>query len=70
MKLAPVSAIVAVVLPAAIELGLRDAIVGPLTAKALAEEETALEFWTVTLADPAELSRALATVAVSEVGQL
>ena len=68
MKFAPVTVIVAgVVVPAAIEVGLSDAIVGPVTLNVLAGEEAALEFLTVTFGDPAVVSWVLVTVAESEV---
>jgi len=54
--------------PAAIEVTLSDAMVGPRTVNVLAEDEVALEFWTVTFADPAEASWAVVTPAVSEAG--
>jgi len=38
--------------------------------KAMASEEVALEFWTVTPCDPAEASCALVTLAVSEVAPI
>jgi hypothetical protein len=56
-----------VVVPAAIVLGLSDAMAGPLTVNALAEEEAALVFCTVTDCGPAEASWVLVTAAVSEV---
>ena len=68
MKPMPVTVIVvAVVVPAAIEVGLSAVIVGPLTVNVRAAEEAVLEFWTVTLCGPAEASWVLVTAAVSEV---
>jgi len=68
MKSMPVAVIVvAVVVPAGIEVGLSAVIVGPLTVNVRAAEEAALEFWTVTFCGPAEASWVLVTAAVSEV---
>jgi hypothetical protein len=68
MKLAPETVIgTEGAVPAAIEAGLTDAMVGPLTMNGLAEETAVLEFCTVTLCDPAEASWAVVTAAVSEV---
>jgi hypothetical protein len=53
--------------PAAIEAGNSDVIVGPSIVNILAEEEAALEFWTVTAGDPARASCVLVTAAVREV---
>jgi hypothetical protein len=66
-KFVPVTVSVKGAPPATAEGGLSDAMVGPLTVNALAEEEAALVFWTVTFGDPAEVTWALATAAVSEV---
>lgn len=66
-KLIPVTVSVKLALPAAIELGLRDVIAGPLTVNAVAGETAVLEFRTVTFCEPAAASWALVTRAVSEV---
>jgi len=66
-KFVPVTVSVKGAPPAAIEVGLSDAIVGLLAVNVAAEEEAALVFWTVTLDDPAEASWVLVTAAVSEV---
>jgi len=67
IKLAPVTVIAAADAPATTGMGLTDEIVGPSTANVLAAEEAALEFFTVTRADPAAASWVLVTAAVSEV---
>jgi len=66
-KLIPVTVSVKAALPAKAEVELKDVIAGPFTANALAEEETVLEFCTVTFCGPAEASWILVTDAVSEV---
>ena len=66
-KSIPVTVSARVALPAAIELGLSDVIVGPLTTNALVEEIAVLELCTVIFCEPAEASWALVTRAVSEV---
>jgi len=67
MKPAPVTVTGVADDPAASEVGLSDAMVGPTTVNVVADEETALEFQTVTFDDPAEASWVLVTAAVSEV---
>lgn len=66
-KFIPVTVSVKPAPPAAADEGLSDAMVGPPTTNAMAGEEAALQFWTVTPCDPAEASCALVTLAVSEV---
>ena len=66
-KFVPVTVSVNAALPAAAEEGLNEASVGPLTLNALAGEEAALVFCTVTLGVPVRASWVLVTAAVSEV---
>jgi hypothetical protein len=66
-KLVPVTVSVSAAPPATAAEGTSDAMAGPLTRNELAEEEAALEFWTVTLCGPAEASCVPVTAAVSDV---
>jgi len=66
-KFVPVRVSVKGAAPAAIDVTLKDASVGPMTVNAIAEEEALLEFLTVTFGDPVEASWALVTAAVSDV---
>jgi len=66
-KCVPVTVSVNGTSPATAVDGVSDAIVGPLMVKADPPEDTELEFFTLTLAVPAEASWVLVTAAVSEV---